>query len=181
MDAHGPQTDGPQTDGPQTDSPSVADTLTAYHEAGHAVVALLMGRLVQRVSILPKLTRLGQCELKKGSNKPPKDWLESEGLILLAGAAAEGRISGRYCWAGAAADLRQVRALICSRAASVKQAERLEKRWLDKVESLLDVADTWLAVELIAADLLSRRTISGRAARHHYEQAVARVAKQRKG
>ena len=28
---------------------------TAYHEAGHAVIALVLGRSVQRVSVLPKL------------------------------------------------------------------------------------------------------------------------------
>lgn len=163
---------------PQTVSQSASNQLTAYHEAGHAVIALTQGRDVHRVSILPNKTRLGQCDLKKGTTRAAKDWLESEVLILLAGAAAEGRISGRYCWQGAARDLRQVRALTLSRAGSDHQAERLERRYLEKVERLLNSPEIWLAVELLAADLLQRQTISGRAARYHFEQAAARIAKQ---
>jgi|GEM_PF-354017 len=163
---------------PQTLQQIASDRLTAYHEAGHAVVALTQGRDVHRVSILPNKSRLGQCDLKKGTTRASKDWLETEVLILLAGAAAEGRISGQYCWKGAARDLRQVRALTLSRAGSEHQAERLERRYLEKVELLLNAAENWLAVELLAADLIQRRTISGRAARYHFEQAAARVAKQ---
>ncbi len=156
-----------------------AEQRTAYHEAGHAVIALTQGRDVHRVSILPNKTRLGQCDLKKGRTRAAKDWLETEVLILLAGAAAEGRLAGRYCWQGAARDLRQVRALTLSRAGSDHQAERLERRYLEKVELLLNAPENWLAVELLAADLIQRRTISGRAARYHVEQAAARIAKQR--
>lgn len=164
----------------KTGPPSRADMLTAYHEAGHAVIALTLGRDVHRVSILPNQTRLGQCDLKKGTTKTPKDWLETEVLILLAGVAAEGRISGQYCWNGASRDLRQARALTESRAGNARQAERLERRWLDKVEFLLDAPENWLAVEMLAGDLVERKTISGRSARYHYHQAIARIAKQQK-
>ena len=71
------------------------------------------------------------------------------------------------------------RALTLSRAGSDHQAERLERRYLEKVELLLNAPENWLAVELLAADLIQRRTISGRAARYHVEQAAARIAKQR--
>lgn len=165
---------------PPDEQPVAAEILTAYHEAGHAVIALALGRDVHRVSILPNQTRLGQCELKKGSSKISKDWLETEVLILLAGAAAEGRISGRYCWTGASRDLRQSRALTQTRTGSDQQAQRLERRCLDKVEYLLNSPENWLAVEMLADDLVRRQTISGRSARYHYQQAVAIVAKRRK-
>ncbi len=168
----------PTTSVPPTSQLLLADRLTAYHEAGHAVIALTQGRDVHRVSILPNKTRLGQCDLKKGATRAVKDWLETEVLILLAGAAAESRISGKYCWQGAARDLRQVRALTLSRAGNEHQAERLERRYLEKVEFMLSAPANWLAVELLAADLIERRTVSGRAARYHFEQAAARVAKQ---
>ena len=84
------------------------DLATAYHEAGHAVVALALGRPVQRVSIQPNHLRLGQCEIKKGSFRPSKDLLETEILILLGGLAAEARLTGNYNLAGAAQDLRGV-------------------------------------------------------------------------
>jgi ATP-dependent Zn protease len=171
---------GMETDDREIDLAQDTNLLTAYHEAGHAIVALMLGRDVHRVSIIPKQTRLGQCQLKKGGHKASDDWLETEVLILLAGAAAEGRISGQYCWNGASRDLRQAQALIQSRAGSVHQAERLQRRWLDKVEHLLNSQESWLAVEMVAHDLVQRKTISGRSARYHYEQATARIAKQSK-
>jgi hypothetical protein len=43
---------------------------------------------------------------------------------------------------------------------------------LAKVEAMLSDEPTWRAVELIAAELLKHGVISGRAARHHYEEAM---------
>ena len=149
-----------------------AERHTAYHEAGHAVMAMWLGRDIHRVSILPNKTRLGQCELKKGARRASQDRLEDEVLILLAGAVAEGRLTGRYCWEGASSDLRQARVLTESRAGTARQAERLERRFLSKAESIIDDDACWLAIELIASDLLKRKTISGRAAKHHFQQAV---------
>lgn len=142
---------------------------TAYHEAGHAVVALALGRAVQRVSILPGRGWLGRCEFQKGRVQPSVDWLEREILISLAGAAAEARHTGAYAWDGAIADLRAVRRLAVQRA-SERQAERLERRLLAKVEHLLDQAGHWQAVELIATELLRCETISGRAVRHLFDR-----------
>ena len=142
---------------------------TAYHEAGHAVIALALGRAVQRVSILPGRGWLGRCEFKKGRVRPSEDWLEREILISLAGAAAEARHTGAFAWDGASADLRAVRRLAVQRA-SERQAERLERRLMAKVEHLLNQAGHWRAVELIAAELLRCETISGRAVRHLFDQ-----------
>lgn len=149
-------------------------TATAYHEAGHAVIALALGRRVQRVSILPGRGWLGRCEFQKGRLRPSEDWLEREILISLAGAAAEARHTGAYAWDGAIADLRTVRRLAVQRA-SERQAERLERRLLAKVEHLLDQAGHWQAVELIAVELLRCETISGRAVRHLFDQAKRAV------
>ena len=43
---------------------------TAYHEAGHAVMAMILGRAVQKVTIVPGQShlgaqRLGACHLQK--------------------------------------------------------------------------------------------------------------------
>lgn len=152
---------------------TAAEILTAFHEAGHAVMALSLGRDVHKVSILPNSLHQGICELKKGRVKPAKDWLETEVLILLAGLAAEAKFSGQYAWQGARQDLRMARSLVHSRAGTEKQAEKLERRMLDKAEYLLEDDTTWLAVTKIAKELLTHQTISGRAARHHYELVVA--------
>src|SRR2546422_12664 len=129
------------------------DEATAYHEAGHAVVALALGRPVQRVSILPDRVHLGKCEFGKGLFRPSEDWLEREMLIALAGIAAEARHTGKYAWPGAARDRQYVRRLAVQRAGE-RQAERLERRLLARAEHLLGREGHWRAVELIAAELL---------------------------
>lgn len=151
-------------------TPSVDQTSTAYHEAGHAVIALAHGRPVGKVSILPDQRRLGHCEIRKGTFGPKRDGLETEILILLGGPAAEARFVGNYCWESAAQDLRDVRRLVLFRTSSERQAERLERRLLDKVEYLLEQTGNWAAVEKIANELLQRTTISGRSARHLFDE-----------
>ena len=151
---------------------SLSPAATAYHEAGHAVIALLLGRAVQRLSILPKQESLGRCEFQQGKGISSSDWIEREMLISLAGLAAEARHTGQYAWDGATRDLQSVRRLAIQRAGE-RQAERLQKRLLAKVEHLLAQPENWKAVELIAAELLLRETISGRAVVHLVEQGKA--------
>jgi ATP-dependent Zn protease len=151
--------------------PTAADAV-AYHEAGHAVLALLLGRPVQEVSILPDREALGRCAYGKAVFRPSEDWLEREILIALGGIAAEARHTGAYAWDGAGRDQQFVRGLAVQRV-GVKKAERYERRLLAKAEHLLARAGTWQAVERIAAELLRRGTISGRTARHLYDEACA--------
>lgn len=147
---------------------------TAYHEAGHAVMALLVGRTVQKVSIIPSQNRLGAVTMQKGRSKQVQDKLEAEMLILLAGMAAEGRKSGRYNLQGAAQDLRHVEQLALSRAGNPKQATKLIHKTLDKTQHMLSHKANWAAVKAIAAELLEHESISGRAATHHLELAQAK-------
>jgi ATP-dependent Zn protease len=148
------------------------DEATAYHEAGHAVIALALGRPVQRVSILPDREHLGQCAFRKAVFRPSEDWLEREILIALGGIAAEARHTGHYAWHGAHRDRQYVRRLAVQRAGE-RQAGRLERRLLAKAEHLLDQAGHWPAVELIAAELLRRGAVSGRAVRDLFGRGCA--------
>lgn len=156
----------------QAGGPSAQDVATAYHEAGHAVAALALGRPVVKVSIRPDRDRLGICAFGKAVFRPTQDWLEREVLIALAGMAAEARRTGAYDRAAAGRDLLYARGLAIQRAGSAKQAERLERRMLSKVENLLDDEENWLAVERIAEELLKQQEISGRQAKHIYERCV---------
>lgn len=158
---------------------SPEEIATAYHEAGHAVVALALGRDVQRVSILANQQRLGHCELKKGRRRQASDAVESQMLILLGGPAAEARHTGRYAWEKAAQDLRDVRSLAMARAGSQRQVEKLERRMLDKVQHILRQPGVWEAAARIAEELLHQTTISGRAARHLFDIASAQAASNR--
>lgn len=147
-----------------------SEQATAHHEAGHAVLAFVLGRPVQCVSILPDRERLGVCEFGKGVVRRSEDWLEREILIALGGIAAEARLTGLYAWDAAARDRQYVRRLAVQRAGE-RRAERLERRLLAKAEHLLGDGGCWRAVELIAAELLQHREISGRTALHLYERA----------
>jgi ATP-dependent Zn protease len=154
---------------------------TAFHEAGHAVMALAVGRSVQKVTIAPgKLqfggSRLGTCEIKKGRSKGSKDQLEDDVLVLLAGMVSEARFTGVYCPNGASQDLRDVSARLCTRAASQRQHERLLKRMLAKTEHILNDEAHLDAIRAITKDLLEKTTISGRAVKHHFEMAQRRHA-----
>jgi ATP-dependent Zn protease len=146
-----------------------SDQATAYHEAGHAVLAFVLGRPVQCVSILPDREHLGICEFGKSVYRPSEDWLEREILIALGGIAAEARFTGIYAWDAAARDHQYVSRLAVQRAGE-RRAERLQRRLLAKAEHLLSDEGCWLAVELIAAELLCHREISGRTARHLFER-----------
>ena len=147
------------------------DEVTAYHEAGHAVVALALGRTIHKVSALPNRERLGECRFGKGNARPTDDWLEREILIALAGPAAEARFTGAFANEEAKEDLRFVRRLALERK-SDRAVERYEQRMLAKVEYMLADEGAWKAVELIAAELMKHGAISGRAARHLYELAT---------
>jgi ATP-dependent Zn protease len=143
---------------------------TAYHEAGHAVLALVLERPVTRVSILPNRDSLGVCEFGKSVFRPSKDWLEREILIALGGIAAEARFTGNYAWDGAARDQQYVRRLAIQRAGE-SRAEKLERRLLAKAEHLLADDASWAAVTFIATQLLQHGEISGRTAAHLFERA----------
>ena len=145
------------------------DEVTAFHEAGHAVVALALGRPVHKVSAIPGQELLGKCDFKKAVYRPSEDWLENEILISLAGLAAEARHTGTYDLVAAGQDLRYVRRLALQRT-SERALERFEKRMLSKVEHILADDGHWRAVELIAAELVKLGTISGRAARHLFDR-----------
>jgi ATP-dependent Zn protease len=147
----------------------LARQATAYHEAGHAVIAMALGRPVRAVSILPNGDFLGTCHFHKGVFRPSKDWLEQEILIAVAGVAAEAIHTGEHAWEGATRDFQYARRLAARRAGD-RQAERLLRRSLAKVENLFADEQHWKAVELIAAELLQHGAISGRTAHHLFDR-----------
>ncbi|MCA9149439.1 MAG: M50 family metallopeptidase [Planctomycetales bacterium] len=154
---------------------SLAERLvTAYHEAGHAVMALILGRQIHKITIAPGQlqtggVRLGACQIQKRRGKGARDAMEDEILFLLAGMVAESQLTERYCAAGAAQDLAAVRRILRDCPGSERQLERLERRFLNKTEHLLSAQASVHAIELIAKQLLEHTTVSGRAAVHLFE------------
>lgn len=159
------------------DKTSESHTATAYHEAGHAVMAYALGRLVDKVTVSPAQIqtggfRLGACKMQKGRSKPSRDYLEDEVLILFAGMVGESHYTQQYCQAGAAQDLQAVKRLLKTRAPRERQLQRLAQRLLDKTEHLLNDQVNRRAIAMIANELLKKETISGRAVRHLLQEAA---------
>jgi ATP-dependent Zn protease len=151
------------------------DMATAYHEAGHAIVALSLGRSVEKVSIVRNSIRLGAVQMGKGRNGRKQDYCETEALILLAGLVSEERFTGEYNWGGAQQDLRTLRRLSLSRVDTVAKAEKLERRLIDKTAHHLEQDGHWEAVEALAAALMEAKLMSGRAARHLFEECMRKA------
>ena len=72
---------------------------SAYHEAGHVVVARLIGRRIQQVTIEPDREYPAKTELDD-TREPPHgtaewvQWNEDELMLKCAGAVAEGKFLG---------------------------------------------------------------------------------------
>lgn len=175
------QTELTHVDSPPSESDSAEEidrTATAYHESGHAVVAISLGRqikkaTVKRAHLSTGGVRLGAVMFEKGRSKPTDDWVEDEAMILLAGMVAEARFTGRYCDQGAAIDLRAVDRLLDSRVRTQRQLDKLRQRLINKTEHLLDEPAHAIAVEAVAKELLIKGEVSGRLVRHHLNQAMA--------
>lgn len=150
--------------------------VTAYHEAGHAVMAVLLGRNVEKVSIEKKHLktggfRLGACKMDKGRRKPSNDPLEDEVLILFAGMIGESFLTEKYCHLSAQEDLINIERILGSRAKNEKDLGRHVKRSLRKAEHLLHDELATKMVQLIALELVEKNSLSGRAVKHLAKQA----------
>jgi hypothetical protein len=117
----------------------------AYHEAGHAVVALALGSKVRVVEIGPQPH--ANCLHRGKKNKA---------IVALAGWLAEQRACPNSPWA---ADVDFEAA--CDSAEHLAPAAPLEalKSFLDQAAALLEAH--WLEVEIVAAALLKRGKLTG--------------------
>lgn len=156
----------------QSEPATQEEIATAYHEAGHAIVALSFGRTVVKISIVRNTLRLGQVQLGNARQRNANDFLDQEVMILLAGIASEAKHTGFYNWGGAEQDLMAVKRIVRNRVATEKQMDRLQQRLLDKTEYVLELPGNWEAVERVVLELVQHRSISGRAARHILDECV---------
>lgn len=178
----GTQTEGPQSEEAQSEAPrSGAKRSTAFHEAGHAVMALYLERDVQKVTIAAGHLdgggmRLGMCQMKKGRSKKRRDSIEDDALVLIAGMVAESMVTGRYCEQGARQDLFAVQRLLESRSRTERELARNMRRLIDKAEHILAEPACELAIQRLAEQLLESTSVGGRQAKHLFNMAVQESA-----
>jgi hypothetical protein len=154
----------------------------AYHEAGHAVVAVALGRAVNRVSIIPDEERdtLGHCANRKmpffhpdyDYDRKTRALAEREILIYIAGGIAEARVRGRHNHVGARADIGMAMDMAARMSGDTEEASAY-LAWLHaRAKNLVAVPWHWRAVEKVAAVLLARQRISGQAVRRLFQEAL---------
>ena len=147
---------------------------TAYHEAGHAVARYLLGLRINHVTIIPEEGMLGHCDGGKGRrtfhpdinlNLRQRDYLEREVISTLAGGTAERRFGGQPNLKGSESDLHAAVDL----ASYVHGGGELLDAYVNYLwacaAAMWQVEWQWLAVKVLAAELLARRRIGGRKAR----------------
>ncbi len=161
-----------------------SDEVVAYHEAGHAVACVLLGRNLVRVVLGGK--QRGMFVVEEWPSRT-RQTIEDEIVSFYAGPAAERIFSGRPVHATATLTVticgsrRTVAGhesdgsrifLLASRALGSEPAEIAELcRRLDARAREL-VAGAWSAVELVASELTSRRELSGAEVRELVRQAI---------
>lgn len=140
------------------------DLVTAHHEAGHAVAAIVLGVPVRHATIIPdepdaQGRTLGHVRFRSGDADLPS--LGHRLLIVtLAGPAAQRRFAPRSpIRANAVCDFHHAR-LDSETCSSSPAAARSLHRWAQHEARAL-VAREWLVVEHVAAALIERRTLSG--------------------
>lgn len=140
---------------------------TAYHEAGHAVVAALCGERLTAIEIRGDDEHWGSVRALRFESAPraevdprvPTAHLERRILCALAGMVAESIATGRAGWDERSEDLDvAVRLAIrvegdCERVLSYLETAR------DHLEDLL--CRHWAAVEAVALELMARREVPG--------------------
>jgi hypothetical protein len=143
---------------------------TAYHEAGHAVMRLELGRGVTRATVKPEGEALGRVRHRPskldtdypGVDWPYRRWAETEVMTLLAGPEAEEQLIGRRNDVGASSDDAKVLEIAVEAEGYGEERRDAYLEWLRlKVRDFVAHAHFWIQVEAVAAALLERETLTG--------------------
>jgi hypothetical protein len=139
------------------------DKSASYHEAGHAIVNMLFGLRVKRVTITP------QCGSRVRSQPEDKPLTEVV-AIFASGAAAEGRPQGtpRRCfnsesWGAAAlSDHACARSTIATQPdISANEADYILEAAMNAVFEFMEDPGVWASVEELAEQLYARGSLTG--------------------
>lgn len=141
----------------------------AYHEAGHAVVAEVLGRRVRFVKVesrggLMQTELLPKFDLRRSPRSLRERWdREREVIIYFAGLIAEEGLTGKRTLSGIGNDFDAVERILRHGHARAEEVTAYG-RWLyERCVSILQ--QNWAAVERVAETLATVRTIKGMAIR----------------
>jgi hypothetical protein len=135
--------------------------LTAYHEAGHAVIAYILRKRFASISIIPNEDSEGRVSIGKAKHIEP-DWdtsrrcvteLEKHAMVLCGGVVAERLLTGHKHWRGSENDITKASeylAFLCGN--DEETSAYLELIWI-RTRNLLKVPGHWAAVQAVADEL----------------------------
>lgn len=137
---------------------------TAFHEAGHVVASVALGRKVRSATIVPEGNRLGSVQTSRlrrldpaATDRSMRMTIEREVMILLAGSVAE-QLAGAGPHGGRR-DRRDALALVGFLSGSASEEETYV-RWLrERTRTLLRIH--WPAVKAVTKALLAEGTLNG--------------------
>jgi len=152
---------------------------TAYHEAGHAAIAIHLGLGIRRVSIVPNLEYLGICQQTRqrslgrlaydGGDTLTKR-VEKNMMVMLAGIEAQRKFSRRSLRKhDAQADHRNVLEFAFKLSGSMEEALALVHLLKIRTKQLVDLTFIWNGIKGLAKALMERREISGAETRAIFE------------
>ena len=149
---------------------------TAFHEAGHAVAAVLQRKRLRKVTIVPDkesgdlgctfTERFGTLFHEAHVGRKQRGLIEREVMVLLAGPEAEALASGRRNHVGAFSDYQGSCDLLDYLCRDPRKLRPYVDLLFVRTEAMFVNEDpNWRAVEALVEALLRKRTIGGRRAR----------------
>ena len=143
------------------------DALVAHHEAGHAVLAIVFGRRVQRVTIEPGEGHEGFSKSTLGfghavgwdTSPRMRRRVEEQIRILLAGGIAQRRMAPRSSKWAESDDRHRAVDLVLRLASPGREAGTYMK--LLRIQTEQAVEREWPTICAVAEALIARRTLTG--------------------
>ena len=143
------------------------DLLTAYHEAGHAVMAHLCGQRITRVEIVGDDEHAGSCsalrpspvETPAADAAVPTAAIEARILCVCAGLVAEAEVSRSESWDEGRDDLDEAVRLAMKVVGDCERVIPFLEMAREHAADLL--RRHWVAVEALAERLVESRVMAG--------------------
>lgn len=157
-------------------------TLTAYHEAGHAVAAYLLRKRFRYVTIRQDGDYEGHMRHPRSEayeQARSRAALERDIMVSLAGGAAIRVLTGRQDRIGAWCDRHKAMELAEETCGSRRECEAFVSWLSTRVEGMLRSQANWHAVETLAEELMLQESI-GRQKAMHIIRSAKRQFRQRR-